>query len=199
MIKLSSNLILLAVLFCPTSGQLAAQKSTDGIPLPRVALQTSMGDIVIELDSVNAPVTVANFLGLVAEGFYEEIVFHRVIRRAVVQVGVMDGEGNMKGLGFPSIINEADNHRHNGRGTVAMARSEDPQSATTEFFFNVKDNWDYNFKGYTRADYGYAVFGDVVEGWDIVDAISRLDTKRLGPFRTFPKTMVMIYSAYRLN
>jgi cyclophilin family peptidyl-prolyl cis-trans isomerase len=199
MIRPLSKPIALATALFLSASALQAQKPTEGIPLPRVLLQTSMGDITLELDSVNAPVTVANFLKLVGDGFYEEIVFHRVVRRAVVQAGIMDGEGNLKGMDFEPIPNEADNHLHNGTKTVAMARGEDPQSATTEFFFNVKDNWNYNFEGYGRDDHGYAVFGEVVEGWDIVERISRFDTKRLGPFRTFPKTMVMIYAAYILN
>jgi len=174
----------------------ARQKSTNGIPLPRAVFETSLGNITLELDSVNAPVTVANFLSLLRDGYYNEMVFHRVIRRTLVQVGIMHADGTLRGMDHPPILNEADNHLHNGRGTIAMARGDDPQSSTTEFFINLVDNWDYNFKSYKKADYGYAVFGRVLEGLDVADEISRLDTRRVGPFRTFPKEMVLVYAAY---
>lgn len=174
----------------------ARQKSTDGIPLPRVVFETSLGDITLELDSVNAPATVANFLDLVRAGYYDEMVFHRVIRRSIVQVGIVHADGNLRGVNYPPIPNEADNHLHNGRGTIAMARGDDPQSATTEFFINLVDNWNYNFKSYKKAEYGYAVFGRVLEGLDVADEISKVDTRRVGPFRSFPKEMVLVYSAY---
>lgn len=183
----------------PSPGAHARQQSTDGVQLPRVVFETSMGNITLELDSVNAPATVSNFLGLVRSGYYNELVFHRVVRRKLVQVGIMDADGAFQGLDHPPIPNEADNNVHHGRGTIAMARGEDPQSATTEFFINLGDNWDYDFESYTKDKYGYAVFGEVMEGLDVADEISKLETRRLGPFRTFPKEMVLVYAAYVLD
>jgi cyclophilin family peptidyl-prolyl cis-trans isomerase len=180
----------LAILALPGSAQ-----SPDG--LSYVVFETSLGDFTIEVDSLAAPVTATNFLRLVDDGFYDDLIFHRVLRRAVVQIGVLNADGEMQGLYIPPIKNEADNRLHNGRGTVAMARGDAPESANTEFFVNVKDNWNYNFQNYTRAGHGYAVFGKVVEGMDVIDAISTLETHRLGPFREMPKTMVIVYRAAR--
>lgn len=186
------------VALVPLEGR-ARQKPTDGIPLPRAVFETSLGDITFELDTVNAPVTVANFLNLVRDGYYDELVFHRIVRRTLVQIGLVHADGAYRGLDRPAIPNEADNHLHHGRGTIAMARGDDPQSATTEFFINLVDNWDYDFKSYRKADFGYAVFGRVVEGLDVADRISRLETRRVGPFRTFPKEMVLVYTAHVLE
>ena len=185
-------LVLLAASIAPSA---EARQPSEGVPLPRVVFETSMGPITLELDSVNAPATTRNFLALVRAGYYDDMIFHRVIRRKLIQVGVLNADGNLVGLDHPPVPNEADNRRHHGRGTVAMARGSDPQSATTEFFINLSDNWEFNFKSYQPDEYGYTVFGDVVEGLRVAEEISKLDTRRLGPFRNVPKEMVLVHRA----
>jgi cyclophilin family peptidyl-prolyl cis-trans isomerase len=138
-----------------------------------VKLQTSMGDIVVELNAQAAPVTVKNFLRYVNEGFYDGTIFHRVIHGFMIQGGGLTADMTEKETHDP-IANEAANGLKNLRGTIAMARSEDPDSATSQFFINHVEN--------ERLDYisdaipGYAVFGKVTEGMDVVDAIARVDT-----------------------
>jgi len=175
-------------------GGLLARQAPD--ERPRVRFETTMGDFTVELRPDRAPKTVANFLHLVETGYYNDIVFHRVVKNKVIQAGVLDADGRIHGGDIEPILNEADNRLHNGRGTIAMARGAQPQSATTEFFINVSDNWAYDFKSYTRDQYGYAVFGEVVEGMDVVERIGKLETRRLSRFREFPVTMVLIYAAY---
>lgn len=174
---------------------LAAVQDTN----PVVILETSHGEIWIELYPERAPKTVAAVLGLVRGGFYDEMLFHRVLRDRVIQVGMLGIDGQVRAHEQEPIESEADNRLINQRGTVAMARTDDPHSATTEFFINVRDNWDYNFKSYRRDEYGYAVFGEVVDGMDVVDRIADIPTRRVGPLREFPSEPVAIYSAYVLE
>jgi len=142
---------------------------------PRVALETSKGKIVIELYSDKAPKSVDNFLQYVKSGHYDNTVFHRVIAGFMVQGGGMDVNMKQKPTRAP-IANEADNGLTNDRGTLAMARTNDPNSASAQFFINVVDNAFLNHKSKTPSGWGYAVFGKVVEGMDVADAIAAVKT-----------------------
>ena len=138
-----------------------------------VKLQTSMGDIVIELDRQAAPVTVKNFLGYVEAGFYEGTIFHRVIQGFMIQGGGLTEQMIQKKTGSP-IINEAEHALSNKRGTISMARGPEPNSATCQFFINHRDN---DFLDYIdESKPGYAAFGKVTEGMDVVDAIAAVKT-----------------------
>jgi len=157
-----------------------------------VKLETSKGDIVLELNKKVAPVTVDNFLRYINEGFYDGTIFHRVIANFMVQGGGFTADMVQK-KPQPPIINEAKNGLKNDRGTVAMARTNNPDSATSQFFINHKDNASLNYAG--KGKPGYAVFGKVVEGIDVVDAIATVKTTRKGRYSDVPAESVMIKSA----
>jgi peptidyl-prolyl cis-trans isomerase B (cyclophilin B) len=162
---------------------------------PRVRLVTSFGDIVLELNQEKAPKSVENFLTYVKEGFYNGTIFHRVIDNFMIQGGGFTQDFKKKPTHDP-ITNEADNGLKNDRGTIAMARTNFPHSATAQFFINVVDNDFLNHRSPTPRGWGYAVFGKVVEGMDVVDNIRRLPTGSGGPFRKdVPKTPVIIEQA----
>ncbi|MFI4956147.1 MAG: peptidylprolyl isomerase [Gammaproteobacteria bacterium] len=143
-----------------------------------VILKTNKGDIKIKLNAEKAPVSVKNFLTYVDEGFYNGTIFHRVIPKFMIQGGGFGLDFKQKKTHDP-IKNEADNGLKNTRGTIAMARTSDPNSATAQFFINLVDNSFLDFKSATPSGYGYAVFGEVIDGMDVVDAIaaSRTATK----------------------
>jgi cyclophilin family peptidyl-prolyl cis-trans isomerase len=157
-----------------------------------VKLGTSMGDIVIELDEEKAPVTVKNFLQYMEDGFYDGTIFHRVIPNFMIQGGGFTADMQRKAT-QPAIVNEAGNGLKNDRGTVAMARTNDPDSATSQFFINHRDNDSLNYGGPSKP--GYAVFGRVVEGMDVVDKIAVVKTTRTGPYSDVPVEPVVIKSA----
>jgi len=138
-------------------------------------MQTNYGTIVVELDPVKAPKTVDNFLQYVREGFYNNTVFHRVIDNFVIQGGGF-GPGMTQKITRPSIENEASNGLRNARGTIAMARTSDPHSASAQFFFNLADNDFLNFTAPTPAGWGYCVFGKIVEGLHVIDQIKGIPT-----------------------
>ena len=157
-----------------------------------VRMQTSMGDIMLELDRDKAPETVDNFLRYVDDGFYDGTVFHRVIEGFMIQGGGYTKDYRKKPTRGP-VKNEADNGMKNQRGTVAMARTSDPNSATAQFFINVVDNDFLDHRAPTPRGWGYAVFGRVTEGMDVVDKIRGVKTGSGGPFRKdVPKTPVVI-------
>lgn len=158
----------------------------------RVKLETSMGDIVIELDEKKAPVTVANFRKYAKDGFYAGTIFHRVISGFMIQGGGFTEDMAKKDTDKP-IINEAGNGLKNDRGTIAMARTSNPNSASSQFFINLKNNDFLNFTGPTNP--GYAVFGKVVEGMDIVDKIAAVTTKLRRGMPDVPIEPVVIISA----
>jgi cyclophilin family peptidyl-prolyl cis-trans isomerase len=158
----------------------------------RVKLQTTKGDIVIELDRDKAPVTVENFLRYAKEGYYEGTIFHRVISGFMVQGGGLTPDMEKKTTHAP-IVNEAGNGLSNDRGTIAMARTSNPNSATSQFFINHRNNASLNYTG--PQNLGYAVFGKVVEGMDIVDAIASVKTTRKGFYSDVPVETVVIQSA----
>jgi cyclophilin family peptidyl-prolyl cis-trans isomerase len=163
---------------------------------PQVAIKTSMGDIVIELFPDKAPKTVANFLQYVKDGFYAGTVFHRVIPGFLVQGGLYTRELRPRRT-LPPIPDEADNGLSNLRGTVAAARGPDPDSATAQFFINVVDNPRLDYVGnQSGMTWGYAVFGKVVKGMDVVDKIDNLPTGPQGPFiGDVPRPLVVIEGA----
>lgn len=162
---------------------------------PRVLLKTSQGDIVLELDKRSAPVTVDNFLRYVRDGHYNGTIFHRVIDGFMIQGGGYTPELIGKGT-RAAIMNEAPNGLKNTRGTIAMARTGDPHSATAQWFINVADNAALDHIATTDSrSWGYAVFGTVVEGMDVVDKIRALPTRKEGMMENLPVETVLIESA----
>lgn len=161
---------------------------------PLVKLETSKGDIVLELNAEKAPATTENFLTYVKDGFYDGLVFHRVISGFMVQGGGMDENMTEKETKAP-IQNEADNGLKNDAYTVAMARTMDPHSATAQFFINVADNAFLNHTSKTPQGWGYAVFGKVIEGKEVVDAIKAVPTTTKGYFEDVPSEPVKIIKA----
>ncbi len=158
---------------------------------PRLTLSTSMGDITLELFAAEAPETVANFLNYAHAGHYGNVIFHRVIPGFMIQGGGFTADMRQKPTGSP-IRNEAANGLTNDRGTAAMARTSDPHSATSQFFINVADNNFLNHTDKSSQGWGYAVFGKVVEGMDVVDAIAGVATGRRGPHADVPREPVII-------
>lgn len=162
---------------------------------PKVRLETNMGAIVLELNREKAPVSVENFLSYVKDGHYDGTIFHRVISNFMIQGGGFTQDYRQKATKAP-IKNEADNGLKNERGTVAMARTSDPQSATAQFFVNVVNNDFLNYTAANSRGWGYAVFGKVTEGMDVVDKIRNTPTGSGGPFPTdVPRETVIIQKA----
>ncbi len=172
----------------------AAAISTAAEPAPRVRLETTMGNIVLELDREHAPTTVDNFLTYVNDGFYDDTIFHRVIDGFMIQGGGYTADFSRKET-RPSIKNEADNGLQNVRGSIAMARTSDPHSASAQFFINVADNAMLDHKAPNPRGWGYAVFGRVVEGMDVVDKIRTRATGVQAGFRDAPKKTITITRA----
>jgi peptidyl-prolyl cis-trans isomerase B (cyclophilin B) len=160
----------------------------------KVKLTTSLGDVVIQLEDEKAPVSAANFLAYVKQGFYSGTIFHRVIPGFMAQGGGFDSAFKQKETN-PPIKNEADNGLKNKRGTLAMARTNDPHSATAQFFINYKDNSFLDHTSPSPSGWGYAVFGEVVEGMDVVDAMAKQATGNRGPHQDVPKTDIVIDKA----
>jgi peptidyl-prolyl cis-trans isomerase A (cyclophilin A) len=179
------------LLFCAAVTLGATTAIAQG-PAPRVALETSQGRIVIELAPKEAPKTVDNFLAYVKAGHYDGTVFHRVIPTFMVQGGGFDAEMTERSTRAPIPL-ESKNGLKNARGTVAMARRSDPNSATAQFFINVVDNPRLDYPSFDGN--GYAVFGKVVEGMDVVDKIREVPTGNRGPHQNVPLTPVTIKSA----
>jgi len=161
--------------------------------MSKLQMKTTMGDMTIELDAEAAPVSVKNFLEYADNGLYNGTIFHRVIKGFMVQGGGMDKKMNSKPNNDP-IINEAANGLKNDRGTLAMARTSDPDSATNQFFINHADNDFLNYSGPTPDKIGYAVFGKVTDGMDIVDVIAEVKTTRAGHYDDVPAEPVEILS-----
>lgn len=159
-----------------------------------IKLETTMGDIVLELDEEKAPVTTANFIKYVKDGFYDGTIFHRVIDGFMVQGGGMDDKMKQKAT-RAEIKNEADNGLSNDAYTVAMARTNEPHSASAQFFINVNDNAFLNHTAKTESGWGYAVFGKVVEGKDVVDQIKGVATGNKGFHQDVPLIPVKIRKA----
>lgn len=165
---------------------------------PEVLLETTAGDILLELYPDKAPKTVENFLKYVDEGFYDNTIFHRVIPDFMIQGGGMDARMREKATHEP-VQNEADNGLKNERGAIAMARTMDPHSASAQFFINHADNDFLNFRAPTQDGWGYAVFGKVIDGMDVVDKIAKVKTGSVGSFDDVPRDMVLITKASRFE
>ena len=163
---------------------------------PQVILVTTMGEIVLELESDKAPASVESFLGYVDSGFYNGTIFHRVIDKFMIQGGGFTEEMTQKKTSG-TVANEADNGLRNVRGSVSMARRGDPHSATAQFFVNLVDNKSLDHRDKTTQGWGYTVFGKVVEGMDVVDDIAGVKTGSQGAFRDVPREPVIIIEAKR--
>lgn len=159
-----------------------------------VKLTTNFGDITLELNAEKAPITVANFLSYVEKGFYDGVIFHRVINDFMIQGGGFDVDMKQKPTDAP-IKNEADNGLSNDKYTIAMARTMVPDSASAQFFINVKDNDFLNFSAPTTQGWGYCVFGKVVEGMDVVDKIKAVKTASRAGHQDVPVEPVVIEKA----
>ncbi|ATM99707.1 MULTISPECIES: peptidylprolyl isomerase B [Proteus] len=158
-----------------------------------VTFHTNYGDIVINTFADKAPATVENFLDYCKEGFYDNTIFHRVINGFMIQGGGFEPGMNQKATKAP-VRNEANNGLANNRGTLAMARTNDPHSATAQFFINVADNDFLNFRAENANGWGYCVFAEVVEGMDVVDKIKAVSTGRSGFHQDVPREDIVIKS-----
>jgi peptidyl-prolyl cis-trans isomerase B (cyclophilin B) len=166
---------------------------------PQVALQTNVGEIVLELDAERAPTSVDNFLQYVSSGFYNDTLFHRVIDGFMIQGGGFSAKFMRKQTSAP-IRNEANNGLKNRAYTIAMARTNAPHSATSQFFINTVDNTNLDHTDATGRGWGYAVFGRVIDGFDVVDTIGSVATGSAGPFpRDVPREPIIIESATLLG
>ena len=179
--------------FAALAGAILLATAAHAADAPRVRVTTSLGSFVIELNPERAPLTVANFLRYVKEGHYTNTLFHRVIANFVIQGGGVTPEYTLKPAHDP-IPNEAKNGLKNSRGTIAMARTADPHSATAQFFINVNDN-DFLDNDRCQDGWGYCVFGRVVEGQDVVDKIKTVKTGNKGFHQNVPKDDVVIERA----
>ena len=187
---MSPMAVLLAAALFSSDGASGADKAAASNP--RVVFETSLGKFVLELDAKKAPVSVENFLGYVRSGHYDGTIFHRVIPGFMVQGGGFDAQMSQKKVGAP-IVNEASNGLKNDRGTIAMARTGDPNSATAQFFVNTVDNDGLNRP---KPDgHGYAVFGRVVEGMDVIDKIEKVRTGNRGGHQNVPVEPVTVVKA----
>ena len=159
----------------------------------KVRLTTSLGNILLQLEPDKAPLTVENFRNYVTSGHYGGTIFHRVIENFMIQGGGMDVEMRTKATRTP-VKNEADNGLSNEIGTIAMARTSDPHSASAQFFINTNDNIGLNYRSATRDGWGYCVFGKVVDGIDVVEKIEEVQTTRRKGFQDVPEEVVVINS-----
>ena len=187
------KIILFMILLLTSTLSFATEKTMSDTPT-KVKLTTNLGEIIIQLNAEKAPISSANFLTYVNEGFYNGTIFHRVIPDFIAQGGGFDTSFNQKAVHAP-IKNEADNGLKNTRGTLAMARTNDPNSATAQFFINLKDNTFLNHTGKNASGWGYAVFGEVIEGMDVVDAMAKQPTGNRGGHQDVPKTDIIIEKA----
>lgn len=194
--KLTVLILALVLGACSDQGQSADTQAV--AENPKVLIQTSMGDILIELYPQKAPKTVANFLQYADEGFYNGTIFHRVIDGFMIQGGGFTEDMAQKKT-RPPIMNEADNGLRNTTGTIAMARTMDPHSATSQFFINVNNNTSLDFREKTPRAWGYAVFGRVIDGMNVVKAIKGVSTGSRGMYSDVPTTNIIIKKVTRQN
>lgn len=186
------RLLVFFLLFClPMSAHAADASAQKG----NIIMETTMGNIKIELFDEKAPVTCANFRQYVTDGFFNGLIFHRVIPGFVIQGGGFE-PGLKRRNTRPPIVNEADNGVKNSRGTLSMARTQDIFSATSQFFINVADNKSLDHRGKTQTGFGYAVFGKVIAGMDIVDKIVATPTTSVGMYQDVPQQDVIMLKVY---
>ena len=187
----------IALLLLSSCGDKTSNTETEDImekTMTQVIIKTSVGDIQLELNDEKAPITVENFKAIAKSGYYEGTIFHRVINGFMVQGGGLTADMNNKSSGTSPIQNEANNGLSNDRGTIAMARTMDPHSATSQFFINHKDNGFLNHTGENSQGWGYAVFGVVTEGMDVVDSIADVATGSSGGHQDVPIDVITIES-----
>jgi len=186
-------LLLFMMLFLTSTLSFATENNMSDTQT-KVKVTTTLGAFIIQLNTEKAPVSSANFLTYVNEGFYNGTIFHRVIPGFMAQGGGFDTSFKQKAVHAP-IKNEANNGLVNSRGTLAMARTNDPNSATAQFFINYKDNSFLNHTSPTASGWGYAVFGEVIEGMDVVDAMAKQATGNRGGHQDVPKKDIVIEKA----
>ncbi|MFH1216301.1 MAG: peptidylprolyl isomerase [Pseudomonadota bacterium] len=186
------RVLALFMLFCLP---LSAAASDPASQKSNIIMETTLGTIKIELFDEKAPVTCTNFRQYVADGFFNGLIFHRVIPGFVIQGGGFEPGLKKRNTRAP-IVNEADNGLKNGRGTLSMARTQDIYSATSQFFINVADNKSLDHRGKTQAGFGYAVYGRVIEGMDVVDKIVATPTGTVGMYQDVPKTDMVMLKVY---
>lgn len=185
---------LLMLLFLPAILILLLSISSEAIELPQVLVKTNLGSFIIEVDTQKVPKTAGNFLFYVKSGFYNGTIFHRVIDGFMVQGGGFTSNMKEKTPIKKPIQNEASNGLLNKKYTIAMARTNDPHSATTQFFINVEDNKALDYKSPTPAGYGYTVFGQVISGQHVIDLIKQVPTHTVGMYNDVPTSPVIIES-----
>lgn len=186
--------IFLSLMLILTSTLLFATENKMSDTQNKVKLTTSLGEIIIQLNTEKAPVSAENFIKYVKEGFYDGTIFHRVIPDFMAQGGGFDTDFKQKEVHEP-IKNEADNGLKNTRGSIAMARTSDPHSATAQFFINYKDSSFLDYTSATNNGWGYAVFGEVIEGMDVVDAMAKQATGNHAGHQDVPKENIVIEKA----
>lgn len=191
-----SGEVTIAVAADPNQSQGGSTPGPGTVENATVSILTSKGEIVVELNGERAPITVSNFLRYVDDGFYPNLIFHRVIEDFVIQGGGYDENLKQKDPRAPITLESA-NGLKNDRGTIAMARTNEPNSATSQFYINVVDNDSLNYRD--AANPGYAVFGKVVEGMDVVDEIAAVETESRGNFSDVPVEPVFIVRVSRVN
>ena len=192
----TAAIVTLALVGSMVLGMAADEEAEKPAGNPVVVMETSRGTITIELDVEHAPISVANFLQYVDDKFYDGTIFHRVISNFMIQGGGFDGDVKKKATRDP-IKNEGHNGLENKVGTIAMARTGVVDSATAQFFINTQDNPNLNHRDKSARGYGYAVFGHVIDGMDIVEEIKWLPTARSGQHANMPKEQVVILSVRR--
>ena len=192
----SALAVVLSITSCGSDDNPAAPPAPTRNPV--LVFETSLGDFTVQLYPLDAPITVGNFLRYVSEAFYDSLTFHRVIENFIIHGGAFD-ENMQKKPAYEPIPNEADNSLSNVRGTIAMARTGDPHSATSQFFINVKDNLVLDFRDETPRDWGYCVFGKVTGGMEVVDIIRGVETTSKSGYNDVPVEPVIINRLYRTN
>ena len=185
---------LILVSSCSENNNVAEVEQQKEKAMKEVIIKTSLGDINLELNNEKAPITVENFKSIAESGYYEGTIFHRVINGFMIQGGGLTSDMSNKSSGTSPIQNEANNGLSNDRGTIAMARTMDPHSATSQFFINHKDNGFLNHTGETSQGWGYAVFGVVTDGMDVVDQIAEVATGSSGAYQDVPQEVITIES-----
>jgi len=186
--------LLILVSSCAENNNVAEVEQQKEKVMTEVIIKTSLGDINLELNNEKAPITVENFISIAESGYYEGTIFHRVINGFMIQGGGLTADMSNKSSGTSPIQNEANNGLSNDRGTIAMARTMDPHSATSQFFINHKDNGFLNHTGETSQGWGYAVFGVVTDGMDVVDQIADVATGSSGAYQDVPQEVITIES-----
>ena len=186
--------LLILVSSCAENNNVVEVEQQKEKVMTEVIIKTSLGDINLELNNEKAPITVENFISIAESGYYEGTIFHRVINGFMIQGGGLTADMSNKSSGTSPIQNEANNGLSNDRGTIAMARTMDPHSATSQFFINHKDNGFLNHTGETSQGWGYAVFGVVTDGMDVVDQIAEVATGSSGAYQDVPQEVITIES-----